>query len=399
MVATGHALRPLSWSPIASALGESLPTSSGAANDPPKRDGPGRDQAASGSQSEVPVMERADRSTDQPPEPAAVPAEPTPVSIMSLPARMRFSLLDPWRQARPAQRFAAIVGAALMVVGLAHLAGWLVVGGAWAGPVSLRKPTTFGMSFGLTTITLAWVAGQLRISDRTRWLLLGPLAAADAYEVAWVSVQRWRGVASHFNFGTRLDTGLFLGGGVAIAVTVTVILALTVLAFTAIRSTPSMAMAIRAGLLILLVAQGVGGWIVQHGVGPASDGATTGLTTLGSAGVMKVPHAVAIHAIQVLPALAWLLSLATLAERRRTHLVAAATFGYVALVAVSLLQTAAGVAPLDLGVVAAVLYLLGVGLLGAAFVAALLALRNPGSTATRTTGLAQIVRGSSSAEP
>jgi hypothetical protein len=333
-------------------------------------------------------MESADRTTDQPPEPAAVPAEPTPVSIMSLPARMRFSLLDPWRQARPAQRFAAIVGAALMVVGLAHLAGWLVVGGAWAGPVSLRKPTTFGMSFGLTTITLAWVAGQLRISDRTRWLLLGPLAAADAYEVAWVSVQRWRGVASHFNFGTRLDTGLFLGGGIAIAVTVTVI-----------RSTPSMAMAIRAGLLILLVAQGVGGWIVQHGVGPASDGATTGLTTFGSAGVMKVPHAVAIHAIQVLPALAWLLSLATLAERRRTHLVAAATFGYVALVAVSLLQTAAGVAPPDLGVVAAVLYLLGVGLLGAAFVAALLALRNPGSTATRTTGLAQIVRGSSSAEP
>jgi hypothetical protein len=34
-------------------------------------------------------------------------------------------------------------------------------------------------------------------------------------------------------------------------------------------------------------------------------------------------------------------------------------------------------APLDIGVVAAVLYLLGVGLLGAAFVAALLALRNP----------------------
>jgi hypothetical protein len=49
MVATGHALRPRSWSPIASALGESLPTSSGAANDPPKRDGPGRDQATSGS--------------------------------------------------------------------------------------------------------------------------------------------------------------------------------------------------------------------------------------------------------------------------------------------------------------------------------------------------------------
>jgi hypothetical protein len=287
---------------------------------------------------------------------------------------MRSTLLGYWRQARPPQRFAYVVGAALIAVGVGHLVAWLLIGGAWAGPVSFRKPTTFGVSFGLTTITLAWVAGHLRISDRARWLLLGPLAVADAYEVVWVAVQRWRGVVSHFNFDTSLDTGLFLAGGVAIAVTVTVTLILTVLAFTAIQATPSMTLAIRAGLLILLVAQAVGGWMIQHGVGPASDGATTGLTTFGVAGVMKVPHAVAIHAIQVLPALAWLLSFATLAERRRMSLVWIATLGYVALVVVSLIQTASGVTPLDVGVVAAVLYLLGVGLLGAAFVSALAAL-------------------------
>jgi len=44
---------------------------------------------------------------------------------------------------------------------------------------------------------------------------------------------------------------------------------------------------------------------------------------------------------------------------------------------VSVVQTAAGIAPLDVGVIAALLYLLGVGLLGVAFLAALLALRNP----------------------
>jgi hypothetical protein len=313
-----------------------------------------------------------------------VPAELKLVAPASLAAKVWGSLLGSWREARPPQRFAYGAGAGLILVGLAHLAAWLVVGGIWAGPVSFRKPTTFGVSFGLTTITLAWVTGRLGIADRTRWLLLGPLAAADSYEVVWVSVQRWRGVASHFNFDTRLDTRLFLLGGIAIAVTVAVILVLTVLAFTAVQALPSMALAIRAGLLILLVAQGVGGWMIQHGVGPASDGATTGLTTFGPAGVMKLPHAVAIHAIQVLPALAWLLSLATLAERRRTRLVAAATLGYVALLAVSLLQTAVGLAPLDVGVVAAVLYLVGVGLLAAAFVAALLALRDPTVPAIRT---------------
>jgi hypothetical protein len=305
-----------------------------------------------------------------------LPVESDPV-VGSPPARMRSSLLGDWRQARPPQRFAYVVGATLIVVGLAHLAAWLLVGGPWAGPVSFRKPTTFGVSFGLTTITMAWVTGHLRVSDRARWWLLGPLAAADTYEVVWVAVQRGRGVASHFNFATPLDTGLFLAGGVAIAVTVTVIVVLTVLAFRAMQATPSMTLAIRAGLLILLVAQGVGGWMIQHGVGPASDGATTGLTTFGPAGVMKVPHAVAIHAIQVLPALAWLLSFATLAERRRTRLVAIATLGYVALVVVSLLQTATGLAPGDVGALAAVLYLVGVGLLGVPFVAALLALRHP----------------------
>jgi hypothetical protein len=291
---------------------------------------------------------------------------------------MRASLLGYWRQARPAQRFGYLVGGVLVLVGLAHLVAWLVVGGAWQGPVSFRKPTTFGISFGLTTITLSWFTGWLRISDRARWLLIGPLAFADTCEVVWVSLQRWRGVASHFNDDTTLDSLLFtLMGGAAVAVTATVILILAVLAFTSLDAPPSMALAIRAGLLILLVAQGVGGWMIGHGLGLAETGQTEGLTTFGQAGAMKVPHAVSIHAIQVLPGLAWLLSFAAVDERRRLVLVRAATVGYLALVAVSILQTAAGSAPLDVGVAAAVLYLLGVVLLGVAFLAALLALRNP----------------------
>jgi len=305
-----------------------------------------------------------------------------PVVSASLAGRMRAALAGEWRQAGPAQRFAFLVGAALIVAGLAHLAAWLVVGGAWQGPVSFRKPATFGLSFGLTTITLAWITGRLRITGRTRRLLLGPLAVADATEVGWVSVQRWRGVASHFNFTTTLDTALFVVGGAAIAVTVTVIVAVTVLAFTRLHAPPSMAVAIRGGLLILLVAQGVGGWMIGHGVGPASDGVTQGLTTVAPAGVMKVPHAVAMHAIQVLPALAWLLGFADLAERRRLRLVWAATAGYGTLVAVSVTQTAAGRAPLDLGVAAAALSLLGVALLAAAYGAALLALRHPAAEST-----------------
>jgi hypothetical protein len=200
---------------------------------------------------------------------------------------------------------------------------------------------------------------------------------ADATEVAWVATQRWRGVASHFNFTTRLDTALFLVGGAAITVTVTVTVAIAVLAFTRLQAPPSMAVAIRAGLVILLIAQGVGGWMIGHGVGPASDGVTQGLTTVAPAGVMKVPHAVAMHAIQVLPVLAWLLGFADLREQRRLGLVWAAAAGYGALVAVSVAQTAAGQAPFDLGAAAVALTLAGAALLAAAYTAALLALRHP----------------------
>jgi hypothetical protein len=161
----------------------------------------------------------------------------------SLPAGMRASLVRAWRQARPAQRFGYLVGGALILVGLAHLAAWLAVGGAWQGPVSFRKPTTFGLSFGLTTITLAWVTGHLRITDRTRWLLLGPLAAADTYEVAWVTLQHGRGLPAHFNDTTVLDERLFIAGAVMVAIAIVVIAVMTLAAFVRTSAPAPMALA------------------------------------------------------------------------------------------------------------------------------------------------------------
>lgn len=98
----------------------------------------------------------------------------------------------------PPRRFLFLTGALLVATGLVHLGVFLVDGGPWGGPVSWRKPATFGISFGVTALAVAWIAGFLGLSRRTGWLLLGGLGGASALEVAWVALQAWCGVPSHF---------------------------------------------------------------------------------------------------------------------------------------------------------------------------------------------------------
>ncbi len=244
-----------------------------------------------------------------------------------------------WRRAGMPWRIAYVVGVVLMVVGLVHGAAWLVVGGAWEGPVSFRKPFSFGVSFGLTTITLAWVADRLELSRRAGWWLLLPLAVADSSEVLWVSVQRARGVASHFNFGTPLDNLLFtvIGGG-AISVTVVVIVALTVSAFRARTDDPALTLAIRAGLLILLVAMVGGGAMIRVGTSRALQGQASDMVRWGAAGNMKVTHAIGMHGVQVLAGLALWLSAVPLAPASRVRVVWLAVAGYTGLLVAGTIQ-------------------------------------------------------------
>lgn len=275
------------------------------------------------------------------------------------------SLRAYWEDAEPYQRVTYVVGTLLVAVGVAHLLVWAAVGGPWTGPIGWRKPVTFGVSFGMTTLTLGWMATYLPMARHIGRLLFLPLAVANTIEVTWVSLQRARGVASHFNTDTALDNVLFLANGLAILVTVAVIVTLTWRAFTAASGPDSMRFGIRAGLVVLLVSMAVGGAMIGNGLTRAAAGGTA-LTTFGRAGIMKVPHAVGMHAIQLLPGLAWLLSFSSIPEPARLRLVQVAAAGYGLLVAVSLLQTFTGVAPWDLGAVSGVLLLASLAAFAAA---------------------------------
>lgn len=252
------------------------------------------------------------------------------------------SLRGYWRDAARYQRLAYLTALVLVGVGLAHLVGFALLGGPWLGPVAWRKPFAFGLSFGMTLATLAWIAGFLAPGRRAGWALCGVLAAACTLEVIWVSVQRARGVASHFNDATALDAALFYTAGVAAAAIVAVIVTLAGLAFVGARCERPLVWAIRTGLVVLVLSMAVGVLMIKQGGSPAGAG-------------MKVPHAVGMHAIQVLPALACV--------------------GYLGLMGVVALQTVAGLAPWDLTAVTWVLLMTSVGLLVAGYLAAGVALR------------------------
>jgi hypothetical protein len=235
-----------------------------------------------------------------------------------------------WNCGQRTERAAYVVGALLLASGLIHLTILIIGNGSWQGPLSLRKPTTFGLSFGLTLITIVWVASFLRLTDRARVILLGSFAVACALETALVTLQAWRGVPSHFNLETTFDAFVARTLAVGGLVLVAIIVVLTLAAFRTNPTTPiSMRVAIRIGFVTLVGAVVVGALMIAKGMMLVFAGNPQAAYATG--GALKPTHAVTMHAILVLPALAWLVSFVNWTEQRRLAVVLVAAAGYVVL--------------------------------------------------------------------
>jgi hypothetical protein len=232
-----------------------------------------------------------------------------------------------WTRSRTVERACYLVGGALIVAGLFHLGVFAVRGGPWYGPVSWRKPTTFGISFGLSLIAIAWVSSYLRLTEKQRTWLLGIFAVDGVVEVGGITIQAWRHVPSHLNtetaFNTAIAMSLAFGGAVLIVV-------LGMLAVVTLRgrmqAPPSMQLALRAGFVLLLIGLATGAAMIARGEVLINSGSLH--TAYNNAGFLKLVHGVTLHAILVLPALAWLLSLTNWSEERRTRTVAFGVAGY-----------------------------------------------------------------------
>jgi hypothetical protein len=220
------------------------------------------------------------------------------------------------------------ISAVLVISGLVHLVVFVFGDRPWAGPVSWRKPFTFGVSFGVTLASVVWVTSYLRLAERTRTLLLGIFAADCVVEVAGITLQAWRDVPSHLNRSTPANTAvavtLAIGGAVLIAV-------LGWFAVIAARgridAAPSMRLAIRAGFLLLVAGLLAGAAMIA--VGTVAMNTATAAHAYAVTGFLKEFHGVTLHAVLALPALAWLLARVRWPEPRRHAVMRAVVAAYV----------------------------------------------------------------------
>lgn len=202
-------------------------------------------------------------------------------------------------------RVALLLGGALLVSGVIHLAMLWVLGLDWSGPLSPRKPGLFGVSAGITIWSIVWVLTKF-VPRRHDESIASLLSMGLALEVGLITLQHWRGVPSHFNRETTLDAAIEL---VMFGVILFVSVGIAWLCWRSRWLKPiaeSQVIALRAGLWLLLVSCGLGFLIAIAGEINVANGRAP--ETWKVAGVLKYPHGASMHAIQFLPLLATMLT-------------------------------------------------------------------------------------------
>lgn len=172
------------------------------------------------------------------------------------------------------------------------------------------KPLKFFASIGLFAWTMGWYLGYLGLRPAVTvytWVVVGALA----FELLCIAGQAARGQRSHFNTQSPFGTALSVAMGVAIVVMTlwTAYLGLVFGQAPLPGLPPAYAWAIRLGIGLFVVFALQGGLMVSrqaHTVGGPDGG--PGRPVLGWStrhGDLRVAHFVGMHALQVLPLLAW----------------------------------------------------------------------------------------------
>lgn len=233
----------------------------------------------------------------------------------------------------------AVIGGILVLSGVVYAVIWGITGGDLAGPVSLRKPILFGLSTGITLLSVARVCSGLRPRPGDR-LLYGGMAVALLVEVFLIDLQQARGVPSHFNRATAFDAFVTNAMGSLILFATFCFVDLTVRLMRWTSFSTDEAFASRSGMVFLVVACLLG--VAITSIGEVQVDAGRAPETWGEAGVLKFAHGVPIHALQAFQLQVFLLRWRGLDERLRLRSLRASTVAAAAFTLYGVLQTGLG---------------------------------------------------------
>jgi hypothetical protein len=225
------------------------------------------------------------------------------------------------------------------------------------------KPAKFAVSIAIYVFTLAWAFTLIPEWRKTRAVVGWATAIAMVLEFVIIALQAYRGTTSHFNFSTPLNGALFVIMGVAIVAQTFISIALAVAFWRQRLEDPAMGWALRLGMTITIVGALSAGFMTHptpaqldgahagpgmpimgaHTVG-APDGGP-GLSGTGWStehGDLRIPHFVGLHALQVLPLIAFVMRRRRLSSDTRVRLTLTAAGSYFTLVVLLLVQALRG---------------------------------------------------------
>ncbi len=248
---------------------------------------------------------------------------------------------------------AVMVGLAVFCVGLGvfFAAGILLDPRYITAQPAWLKPLKFAISTVVYFLSMAWLLSHLPRS-RLKSIASNTIAVMLALEIVVIALQAARGQTSHFNLSDGFNSAIWSLMGAMIAVLWVANLILAVLLLRQRVTNTPMGLAMSLGLLIAVIgmaqaflmtaptaqqlaslnAGAAVSIIGAHTVGSGDGGAglpVTGWSTRG--GDLRVGHFLGIHALQILPLLAWLLASTTLGAARRSSLIAVAGAYYLAI--------------------------------------------------------------------
>lgn len=238
-----------------------------------------------------------------------------------------------------------------VVMGLFFVAGIFLDSRYITGAPAWMKPTKFAISVSVYTFTLLWMMGFIQGRKRLVNILGWVILVMFALEFVAIVTQVFRGTTSHFNVSTPLNAFLY-SGLMAIPILI-LFIANIVIAVLLLRQrfdNPVLAWGIRLGFIITLLGLAEGflmtqptalqmaGWkngepvtiVGAHSVGVEDGGpGLPGLNWSTVGGDLRIGHFVGMHALQVLPFVAWFISRRKkLVTRQQVQLVWTAALGY-----------------------------------------------------------------------